>query len=148
ECPPEQLGWAMPAYVAETDEIARKEAAPHIESLFNKFIASPTQYKLPPGYSSLASYKAVIEGKYKVRQNYLDCDTLVDNGMFLCGSAETVVAKLEEYQKEMGFGNIAPMLQFGTLPKELTEKNLRLFAEEVIPKVKHLGVGTETVAAE
>jgi len=148
ECPPEQLGWAMPAYVAETDEIARKEAAPHIESLFNKFISSPSQYKLPPGYSSLASYKAVMESKYKVRESYLDCDTLVDNGMFLCGSAESVVAKLEEYQKEMGFGNIAPMLQFGTLPKELTEKNLRLFAEEVIPKVKHLGVGAQAVAAE
>ena len=77
ECPPEQLGWAMPAYVAETDEIARKEAGAHIESLFNKFIASPTQYKLPPGYSSLASFKAVVEGKYKVRQSYLDCDTLI-----------------------------------------------------------------------
>ena len=48
----------------------------------------------------------------------------------------------------MGFGNIAPMLQFGTLPAELTEKNLRMFAEEVIPKVKHLGVLKETVAAE
>ena len=138
----------MPAYVAETDEIARKEAAPHIENLFNKFISSPTQYKLPPGYSSLASYKAVIEGKYKVRQSYLDADSLIDNGMFLCGSAETVSSKLEEYQKEMGFGNIAPMLQFGTLPKELTEKNLRLFAEEVIPSVRHLGLKAEPVAAE
>ena len=68
--------------------------------------------------------------------------------MFLCGSAETVATKLEEYQKEMGFGNIAPMLQFGTLSKELTEKNLRLFAEEVIPKLKHLGFGAEKVAAE
>ena len=142
------MGWAMPAYIAETDAIARKEAAPHIESLFNKFISSPSQYKLPPGYSSLASYKAVMEGKYKVRENYLDCDSLIENGMFLCGSAETVAAKLEEYQKEMGFGNIAPMLQFGTLPKELTEKNLRLFAEEVMPKVRHLGVDMETLAAE
>ena len=40
------------------------------------------------------------------------------------------------------------MLQFGTLPKELTEKNLRLFAEDVIPKVRHLGVDMETLAAE
>ena len=51
----------------------------------------------------MASYKAVMEGKYKVRENYLDCDSLIENGMFLCGSAETVAAKLEEYQKEMGF---------------------------------------------
>ncbi|MGZ0247213.1 MAG: LLM class flavin-dependent oxidoreductase, partial [Alphaproteobacteria bacterium] len=124
ECPPDQLGWAMPCYVAETDEIARKDAAPHIESLFNRFIMSPAQYKLPPGYSSLNSYKAVMASKYAVRKNYLTCEALIENGMFLCGSAATVAEKLEEYQKEMGFGNIAPMLQFGTLPPELTEKNL------------------------
>ena len=141
----------MPAYVAETDEIARKEAGEHVESLFNKFIMSPAQYKLPPGYSSLESYKAVMEGKYKVRENYLSCEALIENGMFLCGSAATVIEKLEEYQSEMGFGNIAPMLQFGTLPAELTEKNLRIFAEEVIPKVRHLGVSpkiAQSAAAE
>jgi hypothetical protein len=71
--------------------------------------------------------------------------------MFLCGSAATVIEKLEEYQSEMGFGNIAPMLQFGTLPAGLTEKNLRIFAEEVIPKVRHLGVSpkiAQSAAAE
>jgi alkanesulfonate monooxygenase SsuD/methylene tetrahydromethanopterin reductase-like flavin-dependent oxidoreductase (luciferase family) len=88
-----------------------------------------------------------MAGKYKVRENYLTCDALIENGMFLCGSAATVAEKLEEYQKEMGFGNIAPMLQFGTLPPELTEKNLRIFAGEVIPKVRHLGVTPEPVAA-
>jgi len=34
------------------------------------------------------------------------------------------------------------------LPPELTEKNLRIFASEVIPKVRHLGVTPATVAAE
>ena len=146
-CPPEQLGWAMPAYVAETDEQARKEAEPHIESLFNTFIKSPAQYKLPPGYSSLASYRAVMAGKMKVRENFLDIDTLIENGMFLCGSPDTVVSKLTAYQEEMGFGVIAPMLQFGTLPADLTEKNLRLFADEVIPKVRHLGASSAQAAA-
>jgi hypothetical protein len=34
------------------------------------------------------------------------------------------------------------------LPPELTEKNLRILASEVIPKVRHLGVTPATVAAE
>ena len=89
-----------------------------------------------------------MAGKYAVRENYLTCDALIENGMFLCGSAATVAEKLEEYQAEMGFGQIAPMLQFGTLPADLTEKNLRIFAGEVIPKVRHLGVTKESVAAE
>ena len=30
--------------------------------------------------------------------------------------------------------------QFGTLPADLTEKNLRLFSGEVMPRIRHLGV--------
>ena len=147
ECVPSQLGWAMPAYVAETDAIARKEAGEHIESLFNKFLKSPPQFKVPPGYSTLSSYLSVMEGKFKVRAQYLSVDKLIDEGMFLCGSPATVVETLQRCQAEMGFGNIAPMLQFGTLPHELTEKNVRMFAAEVMPKVRGLGVDKPAVKA-
>lgn len=147
ECPPEQIGWALPAYVAETDEIARKEAGVHIESLFNRFIKSPAQHKLPPGYSSLKSYKFVMETKYKVREQFLSVDELIEKGMFLCGSPDTVASKLEEYQSDMKFGVLAPMLQFGTLSAELTEKNTRMFGDEVIPRIRHLGVGAGAAAA-
>lgn len=147
-CPPEQLGWAMPAYVAETDEIARREGGPHAEALFNVFIKSPAQYKLPPGYSSLRSYRAVMESKYRVRESHLDADSLIEKGMFLCGSPSTLVERIEAWQADMGFGNLVPMLQFATLPPELTEKNLRLFAEEVIPKLRRLGVSAQPAAAE
>ena len=51
----EQVGWAVPTYCAETDEIARREAKPHIESLFNKLLRMPQEMLLPPGYLSLAS---------------------------------------------------------------------------------------------
>jgi hypothetical protein len=48
---------------------------------------------------------------------------------------------------EMGFGNLVGMLQFGTLPRELTEKNLRLFAAEVMPKLRPLGLTATPKAA-
>jgi alkanesulfonate monooxygenase SsuD/methylene tetrahydromethanopterin reductase-like flavin-dependent oxidoreductase (luciferase family) len=146
-CTPEQLGWAMPLYVAETDEIARREAAPHIEAFFNKFLKSPVEYKAPPGYSSLASYKLVQEQKYKLRTQYLSAETVIDNGMFVCGSPSTVVELMQRRYAEMGFGNLVGMLQFGTLPRELTEKNLRLFAAEVMPKLRPLGLTATPKAA-
>jgi alkanesulfonate monooxygenase SsuD/methylene tetrahydromethanopterin reductase-like flavin-dependent oxidoreductase (luciferase family) len=139
QCTPSQLGWAFPCYVAETDEIARKEAGQHIENFFNKFLISPMQYKLPPGYSSMSSYKIVVESKYKARASYLSLESLISNGMFLCGSPETVASQLEEHQSKMGFGNLVTMLQFGTLPHELTKKNLEIFSKEVMPKLRHLG---------
>jgi alkanesulfonate monooxygenase SsuD/methylene tetrahydromethanopterin reductase-like flavin-dependent oxidoreductase (luciferase family) len=147
DCPPDQLGWALPLYVAETDAIAKKEAAAAIESLFNKFLKTPAQYKLPPGYSSMRSYKFVMDVKYKFREEYLSVDKLMENGMFLCGSPETVSERLAELQGKMGFGQLVTMLQFGTLSAELTEKNTRLFAAEVMPKLREVGV-SPTVAAE
>ncbi len=148
ECTPDQLGWAMPIYVAETNEIAIREARPHIETLFNLLLATPVEYKLPPGYSSLSSYKIVMETKFKIREQYLSIEKLMELGMFTCGSAATVTEMLLDYQERSGIGNLVSMLQFATLPAELTEKNTRMFAEEVMPKLRHKGVTKETVAAE
>ncbi len=57
EASPDQVGWASPVYVADTDERARKEAKEGIETLFNDFLAVPFQMLLPPGYMSLPSMK-------------------------------------------------------------------------------------------
>jgi hypothetical protein len=42
-------------------------------------------------------------------------------------------------QQDLGVGNLIAMLQFGTLPADLTEKNLRLFASEVMPFLRDIG---------
>ena len=147
KCVPDQLGWALPLYVAETDEKAIREARPHIENFFNKFLISPTEYKMPPGYSSMASYKAIMENKMKFRSQYLTIELLMENGMFICGSPSTVAEKLEEYQSQMGYGNLVVMGQFATLGHEQVKKSMQMFAEEVMPRLRHIGV-TEAAAAE
>ena len=38
----------------------------------------------------------------------------------------------------MRFGNLLVMCQFGTLPADLTKKNLELFAKDVLPALKKL----------
>jgi hypothetical protein len=38
----------------------------------------------------------------------------------------------------MRFGNLLVMCQFGTLPADLTRKNMELFAREVMPALKKL----------
>mgnify|MGYP000250482235 CR=1 FL=1 len=56
--------------------------------------------------------------------------------MFICGSPETVRQKLDEYHGQIGFGHLLSLLQFGTLPAELTRKNMELYANEVIPHLR------------
>ena len=131
-----QLGWAVPTYVAETDEIARRELKGHIETFFNKFLRFPSiEMRLPPGYSSIASTKTLMDLKFKGR-NASTIDTLIDAGMILCGSPKTVRDRILHCQKELGFGHLMAMLQVATLPADLTEKNIRLFASEVMPHIR------------
>jgi alkanesulfonate monooxygenase SsuD/methylene tetrahydromethanopterin reductase-like flavin-dependent oxidoreductase (luciferase family) len=130
---PSQLGWALPIYVADTDETARREFKPHVEAFFNKFLRFPIEMRLPPGYSSIASTKALIESKYALRATQMTIDSLIDLGMIVAGSPATVRERITEYARELGVGNLIAMLQVATLPADLTENNLRLFATQVMP---------------
>ena len=128
----EQVGWSIPLYAAETDAIAYREAKPHIETFLNKFLRMPREMLLPPGYLSLQSMMGVMQAKSAIGGKQT-IDDVIGRGMFLCGSAATLREKIETYQKEIGFGYLLPMMQFGTLPHELTRKSTEIFAKEVIP---------------
>ncbi|HZO47887.1 MAG TPA: hypothetical protein VFB68_18450, partial [Xanthobacteraceae bacterium] len=62
----------------------------------------------------------------------------IERGIMICGSPDTVRRRIAESHNLMGFQEFICMLQFGTLPGHLTEKNIRLFAAEVMPAVKTL----------
>jgi hypothetical protein len=47
-----------------------------------------------------------------------------------------VVETLQKREQDMKFENLVAMLQFGTLSAEMTDKNLRMFANEVMPKLQ------------
>ena len=63
-------------------------------------------------------------------------DDWVEKGMFICGSPETVRQMLAERQKQIGFGQLLALLQFGTLPHDLTKANMELFAAKVMPELR------------
>lgn len=146
EATEDQLGWSVPVYVAETDEIARREAKEHIENFLNKFLRMPKEMLLPPGYLSLKSMMGVMKAKSSIGSKQA-IDDVIEKGMFICGSPETVRSKLEQYQSEIGFGHLLTLLQFGTLPAELTRKNMEIYANEVMPYLRDK-TGAARAAAE
>lgn len=135
---PEQMGWAVPIYVAETDAAARRELQPHIEVFFDKFLKFPLEMRMPPGYSSIATTKALIEAKFARRATAQTIDAMIDMGIVICGSPATVRDRLLHAQSQLGFGQLIAMLQVATLPADLTEKNIRLFASEIMPTMQAL----------
>ena len=146
---PQNLGWATPIYVAETDEIAVKEARPHIEAFYQKFLRMPPEMIVPPGYTSLKSMQAMMRAKSELAFGKKNIEEVMANGMFICGSPKTVREKIIEAGKDIGVGHVLSMLQFGTLPADLTKKNIELYAKEVMaPLRKEFGVKSPAVAAE
>jgi alkanesulfonate monooxygenase SsuD/methylene tetrahydromethanopterin reductase-like flavin-dependent oxidoreductase (luciferase family) len=127
----------VPVYVAESDEVARREAKPHLEAFRNVFVKMPLEMLLPPGYTSRESLKNVMKAKAQMFGD-VTIDQAIELGLFVCGSPATVRAAFENYWKEMRFGNLLVMCQFGTLPADLTRKNMELFTREVMPALKKL----------
>jgi alkanesulfonate monooxygenase SsuD/methylene tetrahydromethanopterin reductase-like flavin-dependent oxidoreductase (luciferase family) len=106
----------------------------------------------PPGYLSAKSLKNMLTHKRSVAGQEHTVDTLIEQGIILCGSPDTVRKRLMDSHRLLGFQNFLALLQFATLPPDLTEKNIRLFASEVMPALQSLTdkeyAGMRTQAAE
>ena len=139
EAASDRIGWGAPVYVADTDQQAIDEARPHIEALFNVFLPKATELMFfPPGYMSPESLKQILIHKRANSGGGVTIESLIERGIIVCGSPDTVRKKISEYHRDIGFQELVVMLTFGTMPGALAEKNIRLFASEVMPALKPL----------
>jgi alkanesulfonate monooxygenase SsuD/methylene tetrahydromethanopterin reductase-like flavin-dependent oxidoreductase (luciferase family) len=132
-----QLGWAVPVYVSDTDEQARKEAKVHFELFRNRLLKMPIEMLLPPGYTSRDSLKNLMKAKASLSQD-LTIDKAIEMGMFVCGTADTVRQMLEDHWSKMHFDNLLTMMHFGSLPQDLTKRSMEMFAKDVLPHIQKL----------
>jgi alkanesulfonate monooxygenase SsuD/methylene tetrahydromethanopterin reductase-like flavin-dependent oxidoreductase (luciferase family) len=138
EAQSDRIGWCAPMYVAETDQQAIDEARPHIETMFNVLLPKASELMFfPPGYLSPESLQAVMAAKKGNRGN-VTIEQLIERGIIVCGSPDTVRKTIKDMHNRMGFEELMCMLMFGSMPAHLSEKNIRLFAKEVLPAVKSL----------
>ena len=132
-----------------TDEQAVEEAREHIEYLFNVLFTMKFPMYFPPGYTSRESFKRVMAGKSQLAGGKRTIEALRDHGVIIVGSPETVRRRFTEYHRDLGMGHVICHMQFGTLPADLTRKNMDLFAREVMPALQASHIEQpELVAAE
>lgn len=146
EASDDQLGWAVPVYVADTDEQAVREAKVPFELFRNRLLKMPFEMLLPPGYTSRESLKGMMAAKAAITQD-LTIEFAMENGMIICGSPDTVREQITSYWNTMRFGNLLTMMHFGTLSQELTKRSMELFAAKVLPAVQALRAEQKTVPA-
>ena len=142
---PEQMGWLLPIYVAESDEQAWQEYEKHLWYFAHKLLKGLLIF--PPGYTSARSM-ARIAGALKKFMSSLETRQQVEEGLYaLVGSPETVRDRLIEAIQYLGVGNLLGLFQLGTLPADLTHKNMTLFAQQVMPAVREAIDHTQPAAA-
>ena len=111
------LGVHSPGYVAATDEQAREEFLPHFLPLMNKLGRERR-------WAPMTKEQAALQ--------------LGPDGAVYCGSPETVAAKIVDTARVLGLSRFQLKYSFGTLPHDQRMECIRLYAEEVAPRVRAL----------
>ena len=132
-------------YVAESDEIARQEYLPHLKAFFQDYVRVTPQFLAPPGYLSVDQLKIRMGSADKMHGGF-DLDQISKSFFIAIGSAQTVIDKIKHWTEWLGSSHINAVLHVGDMPHWKTVKNITLFAEEVIPRMRQQTA--QRVAAE
>jgi alkanesulfonate monooxygenase SsuD/methylene tetrahydromethanopterin reductase-like flavin-dependent oxidoreductase (luciferase family) len=141
----DNLAWSNTIYVAETDAKAIREAKPHLEALINRLLRMPLNMLLPPGYTSMESFKRIRSAR-PILHKPQSIEDLIEAGTVIVGGPETVRQRLAEYQELAGFNTSLTKTQFGTLPADMTRANMDAIAQEVLPHFQERGTSEPTTA--
>jgi alkanesulfonate monooxygenase SsuD/methylene tetrahydromethanopterin reductase-like flavin-dependent oxidoreductase (luciferase family) len=134
-------------YVAETQEKAEQEFTEHIRYFFEDGLRTTPQFLAPPGYLSIEQLKAraAVGDKLHGAFNF----KMVDESLFVAvGTPEKVANQIGEWGELMGTTHFNIQGALGDMPHWKVTKNLQLFAEEVIPRVRGRNTQTTLLAAE
>ena len=144
---PEQLPVGVIAYVAETKEKAEQEALEHVRYFFEDALRTTPRFLAPPGYLSVDQLKARAGLADKLHGKF-DLDSLEESRFIAIGTADQVVAKLEEWSETMGANHFNIHGAIGNMPHWKVVKNLSLFAQDVMPRLRARASLERRAAAE
>lgn len=145
---PDQIAAVIFIHVAESDEQARREAEPHLMSLFQNVNRSTQPDAFPPGHFSVESLRGFMtKGGYRDRDiGEMTFEEMLAEGWAIIGSPQTVTDKLGEMVEELDAGKLIHIADFGAMPNWMVRKSLTMMAEEVIPHFR--GPGGKPVWAQ
>ena len=78
----------------------------------------------------------ILKSRHQFALSLRTWDEVVDGEYAVVGSPDTVYDKLVENIERLGTGNLLGLFQLGTLPADLTRRNLELFTAEVMPRLR------------
>ena len=134
---PDDLIIVVMAYVADTDEQAvARGAAAHRELL--QLVppgdaAVPRPARLRLDRRSSCGARPTRRSPTSTEATW---DDMVNIGRIACGSPDTVADTIVAWCEEAGCGRVNVVFENGDMPEWKTVKNMTMFAEEVMPRIK------------
>ena len=141
---PYRMGFLQLVVVSETDAKAEEEYTEHIKYFYDKCLWIPLIYAAAPGY---VDYPSLVNTVKKMKMADLEASgqwkdmkfkDFVDKQYVIGGSPASVVDQLADAVKRLRTGNLMVLLHIGSMPHELTLKNIELFGKEVLPHIHHI----------
>jgi alkanesulfonate monooxygenase SsuD/methylene tetrahydromethanopterin reductase-like flavin-dependent oxidoreductase (luciferase family) len=138
---PHRLAFLQVVMVSETDAEAERDYGEHLENHFRRGLGAipPSGFGLP-GYVDIRGLEAMLRDPSSLglatRLKTISYAELADNQVAIVGGPETVRQQITDFVKRFRIGNLLVMLQVGSMPRELTERNITLFAREVLPHLR------------
>jgi len=158
---PDKFAYLAIVAVADTDEEAKRRAWEILGYVRTSPIVAK-QFVNPPGYVSVeANARALrtsiipnyvppyatfqLRDGSRIPQATASVDQLIDAMAVFAGTPDKVYEQIKEYYNYVGgFGHILMMGQGGNLSHRDTVDNYRLFARDVLPRLKELTLDPES----
>jgi alkanesulfonate monooxygenase SsuD/methylene tetrahydromethanopterin reductase-like flavin-dependent oxidoreductase (luciferase family) len=134
EATPDKVTIGVFAYVAESDERAQEEFMPHIMYFFQNALRTTPRYLNPPGYVTVPEFRKRIQAADV--HGTANWDDLVAINRIVAGTPEKVADSVGRWIEDAGSNRVLVNLTIGDMPNWKVVKNMTLFAEEVIPRLR------------
>jgi alkanesulfonate monooxygenase SsuD/methylene tetrahydromethanopterin reductase-like flavin-dependent oxidoreductase (luciferase family) len=139
---PYQASFAQQIIVADSDSEAEESYFQHAQYFFERCLHVYPGFADAPGYRTEATIRAGLKSQVggvssggAVGKSYAQC---VDEGFLISGDPDQVTEQMEHLIKTLRIGHIFTLMHIGDMPRDKCEKSTRLFAERVMPRLRHL----------
>jgi alkanesulfonate monooxygenase SsuD/methylene tetrahydromethanopterin reductase-like flavin-dependent oxidoreductase (luciferase family) len=139
---PYRGGFAQTIVVADSDADAEKYYREHIDYFYNRCLHVYPGFADAPGYRTIKTIKAGVTSQM-TRQaignvSSMSWDQLIKDGYVIAGSPESVVDQMKHLITSLRIGNIFCLMHVGDMPEEKCRHSSKLFAEQVMPKLRDM----------
>jgi alkanesulfonate monooxygenase SsuD/methylene tetrahydromethanopterin reductase-like flavin-dependent oxidoreductase (luciferase family) len=120
-------------YVGENDAQAREEARPWLLEywdLWNRYTQFTGAGRMPDSYDFWRQQAPKLHA--------MSFDELIDSGMVMVGSPETVASAILRLHAELQPMGLAMIFKLGAMPYDMVERSMMAFGERVAPKIERV----------